>query len=89
MSAPESSLRNTITIEDAFVKNSKKMSAGRFLERWEEIEIRKLVKVRRQDEEKESSTGNIGSYHHLYAHHKQDDTAQQDHIRTLTARSRR
>ncbi len=65
MSAADSSFRNTMIIEVEFVRKSRNVSAGRFRERWEDTEMIKLLRVRRQLLGNLSSEGSIGPYHHL------------------------
>ena len=65
--ALDSSLRKTITIEEEFVRKSRKESAGLFLPRWVEIACRKAVNVCRHAAGNEFSVGRIGEYHHLDA----------------------
>jgi hypothetical protein len=64
--ALENSLRNTMTIEDEFVRKFRNASAGLFRERCDEIFRRNLVKIFRQEVGKEISAGRRGLYHHLY-----------------------
>ena len=64
-SALASSLKKTMTIEDEFVRKSRKVSAGRLRDRWDEIACRKPVSVRRQAKGNLFSSGSTGEYHHL------------------------
>lgn len=64
--AEESSFKNTTTIDDALVTKWRKISAGLFRERWEEIEIIKRVRLERQDCGNVCSDDRIGPYHHLW-----------------------
>ena len=66
--AEDNSLRKTITIDDEFVRKSRKVSAGRFRERWPETERRKATRVCRHVSGNAISAGRIGEYHHLYSH---------------------
>ena len=63
--ALESSDMKTTEMEDELVKKSRKASAGRFLLRRLDTEVRKVVSVLRQAMGKNLSEGTIGEYHHL------------------------
>jgi hypothetical protein len=64
-SAVESSVKNTISIDDEFVTKSRNVSAGLFRDRCDEMERMNAVKVWRAAEGNDSSVGSIGEYHHL------------------------
>lgn len=63
--AVDSSFKNTINMEDEFVRNSKKVSAARLRERCVDTEVIKLINVLRQERGNDLSNGKIDSYQQL------------------------
>lgn len=53
-------------IEDELVRNCRKVSSVRFLERWDETAVMKWVNVRRHEPGNTDSLGRIGSYQYLH-----------------------
>jgi hypothetical protein len=49
------------------VTKSTKLSAGLFRERWDETDMRKAIRVWRQEAGNEFSVGSTGEYHHLHS----------------------
>lgn len=54
-----------MTIEEAFVRKCRNISAGRFREICDDIETIKRVRAVRQEAGNAGLVGRIGSYHHL------------------------
>lgn len=52
-------------MDDELVRNCRKVSSVRFLERWDETAVMKCVRVRRQEPGNTDSLGRIGSYQYL------------------------
>lgn len=66
LSAEESSPKKTTTTEEELVTKLRNVSAGRLRERLLDIDRMKEVRVFRHVSGKDSSSGRMGEYHHLY-----------------------